>query len=359
MKRKFFYVLFLSVTVLLIINPQKSVFYAQKGMELCGDIIIPSLFPFFVCSGLLIYSGFCEILSKYLQPVMNPLFNVNGSGAAAFVLGIISGYPLGAITSCQLYEKNYLSEAEAERLLAFCNNSGPLFILGAVGISLYHSPKFGIILYLTHIFSAFITGIIFRFYKKDNFKAPLSPITIEENDMSQIFSTVLLNSIQSILTVCGAVLFFSVISNIIFDLFPPNENLRTILIGIFEFSTGINAISNAPFTIMQKMVISAGIVGFAGLSVHIQVMGIVSKYKLSLKPYIFGKIIQSSISIILSMIVLKFVTLDIQTFSKAYPDINAAFAMNSLFVILTVVSVIFTTLAVSIFILFNRRYSKM
>ena len=358
MKKKLLYVLFLFITLLLIINPEKSVIYAKKGMNLCTDIIIPSLFPFFVCSGLLIYSGFCEILSKYLQRFMKPLFNVNGSGAAAFVLGIISGYPLGALTACQLYEKNYLAKTEAERLLAFCNNSGPLFILGAVGVSLYHNPKFGIILYISHILSAIITGIFFRFYKKDNFNAPHSKLTVNENDTSQIFSIVLSNSIQSILTVCGAVLFFSVISNILFDFIPAKENIRTILIGIFEFTTGINAISQSSFPIIKKLILSAGIVGFAGISVHIQVMGIVSKHDLSLKPYILGKLLQSIISMLFSAIILRFVTLESQTFSHAAPDISGAFAMNSLFVILTVISIFFIVLAGSIFMLFKKHYSK-
>lgn len=357
MKKKLLYSLFLSLTVLLIINPQKSVLYAKHGMDLCENIIVPSLFPFFVCSGLLIYSGFCEVLSKYLQFIMKPLFNVNGSGASAFVLGIISGYPLGALTACQLYEKNYLSQSEAERLLAFCNNSGPLFILGAVGISLYHNPKFGVILYCIHILSAFLTGLIFRFYKKNDFSAPLSAVTVEANDTSQIFSIVLSNSIQSILTICGSVLFFSVLSGIFFDLLPLTENIRAVLTGIFEFTTGIELLSNTTLPVFNKLIISAGIVGFAGISVHLQVMSIVSKYNLSLKPYISGKITQCTISVFLSALILRFTNINLQTFSKIHADISGAYAMNSLFVILTVVSLIFTILAGSIFLLLKKHYT--
>ena len=352
MKKRLLYAALIFITLLLIINPQKSVMYAQNGLSLCQSVIIPSLFPFFVCSGLLIYSGFCEILAKLLQPVMKPLFNINGSGAAAFVLGIISGYPLGAVTACQLYEKSYLSKTEAERLLAFCNNSGPLFILGAVGISLYHNPKIGIILYISHILSALITGIIFRFYNKNSFNAPVSAINVEDKSFSQIFSTVLANSLQSIITVCGAVIFFSVISSIITDLIPLSGNIKGAVIGLLEFVTGVSAISQSSMPLFEKLVLSAGVVGFAGLSVHIQVMSVVSKYNLSLTPYIIGKGIQGVIAMLLTIILLRLIPSGLPVFSPSSLEISGAFAMNSLFVILTVISTLFIALAGGIFAIF-------
>ena len=223
MRKKILYASLVGVTLLLILNPQKSVMYAQNAMELCGSVIVPSLFPFFVCSGLLIYSGFCELLAKAMQPVMKPMFNVNGSGAAAFVLGIISGYPLGAVTACRLYEKNYLSKTETERLLAFCNNSGPLFILGAVGISMYHNPRIGIALYAAHILSAILTGLLFRFYRKNDFNAPAAELGVEEKSFSEMFyrlsffrrHRVRRWNMNSILIIAVAVAISSVISVIV------------------------------------------------------------------------------------------------------------------------------------------------
>ena len=166
MKKNIMYILIIFITFLILISPQNAIKFAREGLDLCYEMIIPSLFPFFICSGLLIYSGFAEVLTRIFTPVMLPLFRINGSGASAFVLGIISGYPLGAVTACSLYESNYLSKTETERLLAFCNNSGPLFILGSVGISLYHSPQTGWLLYIAHLLAALTVGIIFRFYNK-------------------------------------------------------------------------------------------------------------------------------------------------------------------------------------------------
>ena len=213
------YYLFTFVTVLILINPQSALLYAKSGLALCSDVLAPALFPFFVCSSLLIYSGACRVVARWFRPVMRPLFNVGGAGAAAFILGIISGYPLGASCACKLYDGGYLSKTECERLLAFCNNSGPLFILGSVGIAVYNSPKIGIMLYLAHIAAALTVGVLFRFYKRGEVSAVPVPIYSSDDGIGEIFQKSLASSINSILTVCGAVVFFSVIANIMADLF--------------------------------------------------------------------------------------------------------------------------------------------
>ena len=233
MKRFFLQSFTVFITLLMIIFPQKSIYYSKQALDMCYEIIIPSLFPFFVCSGILIYSGFAETVSRLFRPVMKPLFNVNENGSAAFVLGIISGYPLGAITACNLYESSYLSKSEAERLLAFCNNSGPLFIMGAVGSAIYSNPGIGIILYAAHIISALLVGISFRFYEKDKFPAPPSRLSVHDSTPSQIFSTVLSNSLNSILTVCGSILLFFSVSSLILELLPVNSFFNAVISDLY------------------------------------------------------------------------------------------------------------------------------
>lgn len=297
MKNKFFQFLILGIILLLIVKGQNAIIYAKDALELCYHMIIPTLFPFFICSGLLIYSGFCESLSKIFVPVMRPLFNVNENASAAFVLGIISGYPLGAVTVCDLYQGFYISKTEAERMLGFCNNSGPLFILGSVGIGLYSGLRVGVLIYVVHILSAILVGMVLKFYKKDAFTAPNSKITV--NEQSGGFGTVLENSVKSILNVCGAVMFFSVVSRLLLDFVSIKETYMAFVYGICEFASGTQRVSALDIDFASKLILSSFIVGFAGLSVHIQVLGVVSKYGLSMKPYIFAKLLQGLFSCVL------------------------------------------------------------
>ena len=114
---------------------------AQNGLVLWAKSVFPSLFPFFVATELLCQTNFIYILGRALNRFMKPIFNVPGESAAAVILGTISGYPVGAKVVVNLKNQKIISKIEAERLIAFTNNSGPLFILGTVGIAMLKSPN--------------------------------------------------------------------------------------------------------------------------------------------------------------------------------------------------------------------------
>lgn len=326
----------LYITAMLFIFPDISIASASAGISLCRDVIIPSLFPFFVCSGLLIYSGFTKHLSKIAEPFMKPLFNVAGAGASALVLGTVSGYPLGAVTACQLYESGYLSKTETERLLAFCNNSGPLFILGVVGVSIYADAKIGVVLYVCHILATFLVGILFRFWKKDSHTAPKYAINQNSEEFSLVFQKVLANSINSILTICGAVIFFSVISGVVKIHLPANELISSLISAILELTGGTKAISETHLPLTVKLVLSAFTVGFAGFCVHLQVASVVAKHYLSLAPYILGKVLHGFFSSAFTFIYFMLFPIKTEVFKNIDTPMSAGFCMSSMFSVITI-----------------------
>ena len=359
LKKDMGYALTVFLCVLLIFNPQKSMMYAREGLLLCTDIIIPSLFPFFVCSGLLVYSGFCEVLAKAAAPVMKPLFNINPTGAAAFVLGIVSGYPQGAVTAGQLYGGGYLSKSEAERLLAFCNNSGPLFILGTVGAAMYKNPKIGILLYAAHILGAITVGVIFRFYKKESYNAPVSGINTERKNISQVFSSAVNDSVRSILTVCATVIFCSVISKLILDMFHLDGTLGAAAASLLEFVSGLGKISALDTGECEKLIMSAAVCAFAGLSVHLQVMGVVSDKNLSLKPYFAGKILHAVFACLYTFIAIRLFPITETVFGAATGDkkMYMGFFMGSSCVMTAVIAGIAVFAVYCVFRPHNNRFA--
>ncbi len=328
MKKILLYAAVIGAIALIIAGASRSVSYASEALDMCFEMIIPTLFPFFICSGLLIYSGFCEVLAKAFRFCMMPLFRINPAGSSAFILGIVSGYPLGAVTAGELYTNNYLSKTEAERLLAFCNNSGPLFILGSVGAAVYSDMRLGVMLYVSHILAALTVGIIFRFYKTSKYVAPPTVMGTPKRPIGEIFNIALQNAISSILTVCGAVLFFSVISRLFLDLLPLSSGLDAVASGVCEFVTGTLKISSLDVSTASKMILTSAVVGFAGLSVHIQVMAVVSKYGLSLKPYMIGKLLHGMIAAFYTYIYLRLRPIAAFTFA---PSAGRAFAAVSVY----------------------------
>ena len=156
----------LCATLSLMLYPQDSMSAAREGLMLCYNVIIPSLFPFFVLSALVVDLGLAGYIGRALEGFMRPLFNVPGACASAFVLGFVGGYPVGARTALSLYQKGMCTKTEAERLLSFCNNSGPAFILGVVGAGVFASSRVGVLLYLAHAAASICVGLFFRFYRR-------------------------------------------------------------------------------------------------------------------------------------------------------------------------------------------------
>lgn len=132
---------------------------AGAALRTCGGMLIPSLFPFFVISYLINHLSLPVYLGQKLQTPMALLFGTSGTGAGVFLLGCLGGYPLGAAVLADLVARGDLSPKEGRKLLCFCNNSGPAFLIGAVGVGVFHSSAAGLLLYGVHLLATFITGL--------------------------------------------------------------------------------------------------------------------------------------------------------------------------------------------------------
>ncbi|MGN1299681.1 MAG: sporulation integral membrane protein YlbJ [Candidatus Scatovivens sp.] len=326
-KKFLFTFLILAFILSLVLFSKSNLDAAKNGLLIWTNSIIPSLFPFFVATELLCSTNFINIMGDYLNRFMRPLFNVPGQGSFALIMGIISGYPTGAKIVCNLRNNKLCSKIEAERLLAFTNNSGPLFIISVVGISIFSNAEIGYLLLFTHILSAITIGIIFRFWKKsiDSPTKTTLPIksNVNQNDFASILTESIKKSISTILTIGGFVVIFSVIISIlenfyffeffgkILSLFNISDKLSIpFLSGFIELSNGISRlrITNTP-NISNIIILAAFLLGFGGISVALQVYSIISKTDISIKPYILAKLLQGIIASTYTFLILNFIPL--------------------------------------------------
>ena len=165
LKKSIIPILFCIFTLFLIIFSKDNLMAAKQGLNLWANSVVPSLLPFFIATELLLHTNIIFYLGKFLNTIMRPIFNVPGESAFALLMGIISGYPTGAKIVSSFKEKQICTIEECERLIAFTNNSGPLFIVGTVGTSLFYDTKTGYLLLFTHILACLTVGFIFRFWK--------------------------------------------------------------------------------------------------------------------------------------------------------------------------------------------------
>ena len=139
--------------------PQEVSAAVTEGLRLSVSVLIPSLFPFFICVNLTSALGLTGVLARVFAPVMRRMFHVSGAGCTAVLCGAAGGYPSGAQCVAALYREGQLSRAEAEYLLLFCNNAGPAFLFGAVGTVLGIGMTGCLLLWGIHLLSALVIGL--------------------------------------------------------------------------------------------------------------------------------------------------------------------------------------------------------
>ena len=302
----------------MILHPEAALSAGKNSLSICANSVVPSLFPYLVTSGLLSALGVMTLLSRYPSPLMRPLFGISGSGAAAFILGSVSGYPVGAVCVRDLYLSGECTKNEAERMLAFCNNSGPLFIISVVGCSFLGDAALGRILYTSHLLSAVASGIILRAFKSDSHpsaKALPKKCSPKSENPLQILGGVIDSSVLTMLKICGYIIFFTVLSKSL-----PRTPLSPFLHGFLEITGGISSIINTSISPTLKFSLISFFAAFSGLSVLFQVSAVVNSSGLSLKFYLWGKLLQGSLSFIITKILLSRLPQSIDVFAKSAAD---------------------------------------
>lgn len=275
----------LGVMALLLICSADAAQAVRDALALCAQSVIPALFPFFVVSSLFIDLGCAAVLGRSLAPIMRRLFGVSGAGGTAFLLGIIGGYPVGGRTAGELYRSGQCEREECERLLAFCNNAGPSFILGIAGLGCFGSVRVGAWLYLIHVGAAVMVGLLFRSTSRQMGR----PEKTETPRWADALIEAVRGGAMSMVNICAFVVFFLVILRL-FSRFTGIQHGA--ILGIVEMTNGILRLAND----RRGFIWAAGLLGWGGLSVHCQTAAVLSGSGLSLKRYFIGKALQAAIS---------------------------------------------------------------
>ena len=287
----------------LLCSPDTSAQACRDALTLCAQTVVPSLFPFFVLSSLLVSGGGADVFSALLGGLMRPLFGLGGAGASALALGLLGGYPVGARTVAELHRAGTLEKKEAERLLGFCNNAGPGFILGICGGAVLHSSRAGLYLYLVHAVSALLTGILLcrdlprraSVYSKVTQRTDAAPF-------ASLFSAAVRGALAGILNVCAFVVLFLVLLRLLAAALPAaisTSPLYPLLLGFVELTNGVTALSAT----RGGFVCCAVLLAWGGLSVHAQTLSVLDDTSLSTRYYWWGKMMQAALSAPLAWLV--------------------------------------------------------
>ncbi len=208
----------LSAAFLLLLRAEDAGEAAVSALKLCAFVIIPSLYPYMVISGLIVSLGAAQMLGYPLSPLCRRIFRLPGESAGAILLGALCGFPIGGQVACRLYEEGRLTRSQTERLIAIANNTGPAFIIEVIGAHYWGSRGLGLTVYLAQLVSAVLVGAVYARLRPDPEpprKACAAPRPVRKRDILSKLAESVSDSAVSVLVVCGFIVFFAVLLSLV------------------------------------------------------------------------------------------------------------------------------------------------
>ncbi len=327
---------------------------AREGLTLSLRTAVPALFPFFVAGALLTHSGLAALLGRALARPVWMLYGLNGNCAAALVLGLAGGYPVGAQAACELYRAELISKRDAELLLGFCNNSGPAFILGVAGVAVCGSARTGAALYVIHALAALLTGLVVTPPPK-GVRAP-APRPAARGTVSP--AAALVSAVRDgfgiAINVTAFVTFFSValamlrragvlrvfahtLSPVLTLLGAPVGTADALAAGAVELTNGLAALPALRLSPHVLLPLVSFLLGFGGLSVHCQTLSLLQSCGLSARRHTLGKALHGVIAAALAVIWCRAAPSSLPVFAPAAPPSATAALVPGLVVLSVIV----------------------
>lgn len=296
--------------IIILFNPK---IYAQSclnAISVWSINILPLLFPFFIFTRIIV--NLSQNSSNPLDKLFEKAYHTPKGSFNTFFLATLSGYPMGAKLVCAMHQNKQINVNQAYKMLSFCSVSGPIFMLGTVGVSILSSYKAGLIILISNIIASLVNGFVYRGKKEEtNFK--IVTLSIKKEN---ILADSVYDSLISILLVGSYIVLsfliidmlnnlniFKMISNTIcgvFNISSHHNVVKSILCGIFEITRGIIDLSATNISLKLKTIISSSMIGFGGFSIFFQSFNFLTTLKISAKKMIVQKLTQAIFCLVIT-----------------------------------------------------------
>ncbi len=274
-----------AVFVLFLCSPDTVQQSAYESVLFCSAVVIPSLFPGFVLSDMLI--GFSSEHGGRADGLFFRIFRLPAACFRCWLIGLLAGFPAAADCASHMVLAGSITKSDGERCLAFTNNPGIVFVVCAVGSGLFGSFCVGLYLWTVQTLAALLVGILMANPNRKKASAPTgSPGAIP---LSRIFPKAVVSSVSAVLNICGFIIFFRVLIGVLTSAVPLDP-IKTLLSGLLEMTCGISTFREFSYF---SAIMTSVMLGWSGFSVHFQILNVISVADLSPKFYFPGKVLQA------------------------------------------------------------------
>lgn len=275
----------------LLFFPAQAAAGAGKGVSYSLDILVPSLYPFMVLAVFVVKSGLSEQIGSHLEELTQRLFRLPGSCAVSVLMSVIGGFPAGARSVASLYEQGAIDARQAERMLYFCVNAGPSFVITAVGVGFLKSPQDGALLFATQLTVFLLLGLISGALGRADKSVPITRKKKTAPSAAQALIASAADGAASTLNMCCFVILFACLLNLL-RIFVTSPLPSLLLSAVLEVTGGCSdlAKSGAPLWAV------AFAVGWGGICVHFQVFAFTAGIPYRRSRFFFFRFLQGLLS---------------------------------------------------------------
>lgn len=347
----------------MVLFPSIALRSAQNGVRLWAGSVLPALLPFFICANFMIALSVPKLIGKFFERPFQALFGTPGCSAFVFLISITSGYPMGAKLIGDMKRRGEIDGRDSRRMLAFCSTSGPLFMLGTVGVSMLASPAAGAIIAISHYLGAVVNGMAARlFVRKKIWKfetmereprrpaasdCPLPPLL-------ELFTDSILSSFRTLGVICGYIVLFSILTDLLqfsgLLHFLSADFEKGAAKGILEMTVGCGGVTGSiSLSLAWKCVLCTFLISFGGLSIAAQSASMLSGTGIGIGYYLGVKLSHGLFSAVIASFLCRFFLPLSSVTTGFFPvDNQAAYGMGALYGLLFSTKMIFLILGIFI-----------
>ena len=254
--------------------------------------VFVSIFPFIILSDILYYFNYDLFLKKIFGNIISKLFNVSKNASIIYILSILTSHPGNAIYIKGMLDNKTIDEEDATKILRATYFPSIAFVIGSIGIGIYHDIKIGIILHLITFLNNILIGVFLRGKKKCN---DIEYVKQNKLTLQETLSNSISKGINTSYIILGNIIIFTILVNLLNHYLNINSTVLAIISGMLEMTNGIFMIGNLNINLTYKVILTSFILNFSCLSIIFQTSLILSKYKINIKKILIVKLIFSII----------------------------------------------------------------
>ena len=314
---------------------------AGNGIMLCLNSLIPSLFLFMALCSFLMESGIGrKMFALWITP-LSKVLHISPNGAAIFCFSLLGGFPIGAKLLADAVKRKEMKQETAERMLAYCVNCGPGFLISAVSVPVFHNYRIGVIVYCAQLLSAFVVALISA-RKLPHEEIPKAEKSACLENMSYHFVHAVESAIRSMASICALVVLFSAVSHVMeatgvmkaladgLSFCMTDKTAVSLITGILEVTNGCNTLAAS-----QSFIILIIITGFGGFCVQLQIKAITGNMKMTC--FYLYRPLYIACSLLFSMVLIRFFGGTAAVFQHQELIVQKPFLISPLFSVLLVI----------------------